>query len=93
MAIFGWLADQPTFGDNAERPFSTNEQFCGIEASGRLSCSSTRLDYFAGWEYDRLCGNDSETGHCEGEAELTALRNHSALAVPYLTAFARLKVD
>ena len=92
MTIFTWRVDQPTFGDNSECSLSTNEQLCSIEASGRLSGSSTSLNYFARWEYDCLYDNVRNRS-LRGEAELTTFRNHSALAVPYLTAFARLKGD
>ena len=82
-----------TFGDDAQGTFRTDEQFCRVETRRRLVGATPSFNHLSGWEDDSLC---TEPGHImlvnvnrdREKRRHTAFRNHSAFAVPYLTAFA-----
>lgn len=78
-----------TLSYNAQGTLCADEKLGSVKSSGRLASPLTRLDNFAGRKHNRLVIVTRVTRRRTTlELTLTTFRNHSAFAVPYLTAFA-----
>jgi hypothetical protein len=73
--------------DNSKGPFCSNEKLSKVETSRRLMGSPSCLDHFSRRKNNRLI-QFKRNNQAELNASFTTFKNHSALAVPYRTAFA-----
>jgi hypothetical protein len=69
-------------GDDTQSAFRADEELGGVEAGGGFAGSLAGLDHFAGGKDDRLREKVRGRRAELRERVLTALRNHSPLAVP-----------